>query len=146
MNPHEIYDAVMVKSLEHNIDINFLYPAVLRLGENPNNNDDELFRAYLDWETGRLAGGIETVKPASEGETRIVNRDLSFIKGLKFYLPPGTRITNLHIDIYEKLLWSAGDMKTRFCLQVGSNEINKIVLFLCHDIIQNLYNRRVILN
>lgn len=146
MNPHEIFDSIMAKSLEHGIDFNFLYPAVLSIAESVSCNDDRIFRAYFDRESDRLAIMPAATKPASEGEVNVVNKNLFFIKGISFYLPTGTQVTELHIDLYEKLLRTAADMKIRFGLLSGSNELHTIIRNLCSDIIQTLHDRRVILN
>lgn len=146
MNPHEIFDAIMSKSLEHGIDFNFLYPAVLSVSDNINCNDDRIFRAYFDRETQRLAGGPPSeARPASEDEISVFGI-ISYMKDVRFYLRPGVQVISLHLDIYQRAADAASDMKTRFCLQACSNEIHIIVRELCGDIIQTLHNRQVTLN
>lgn len=147
MNPHEIFDSVMVKSLEHRIDFNFLYPAVLCVAEKLTCNDDDLFRAYFAREMERLAGGPPSDRRiVVDGEAELFESNTLNIKDVAFYLKPDQPVVSLHLDIFEKLIDAVIDARARFQGQSGSKEIHTIVRTLCSDIIQKLHNRRAILN
>lgn len=142
MNNPQLFEAIKAKADEHNIDIDFLYPAVVYMGENILASEDDIFRAYFNSEVrGYADAPPEAYEPASDRSIEIASRE-NGTKPIAFFIMPGERINKFHIEIYKQLLWIKADVLVRFVLEARSNRIDKIIYYLCGDVIQSLRNAR----
>lgn len=138
----EIFNTIEVRAKKYNIDIDFLYPVVRCLGENFLASEDDIFRAYFNAEIKRCdESSPEAMAPASDKLIATVST-VKHVKPIAFFVMPGEQVNHLHIDIYQRLLWTKADVMLRFFLQAGSDKIDEIIRSLCGDIIQVLRNSR----
>lgn len=136
----EIFNTIEARAKQHNIDIDFLCPAVRCVGENSLASEDDIFQAYFNAEIKRIDDNSrEAMAPASNKEVKAAST-VAHVKPITFFVKPGERVNELHIDIYKRLVWTKAYVMTRFFLQVESGKIDEIIRFLCADIIQALRN------
>jgi hypothetical protein len=136
----EIFNTIEARAKQHNIDIDFLCPAVRCVGENSLASEDDIFQAYFNAEIKRIDNSSpEAMAPASNKEVKAAST-IANVKPITFFVKPGERVNQLHIDIYKQLAWTKTYLVTKFLLQVRSGKINEIMIFLCGDIIQALRN------
>jgi hypothetical protein len=136
----EIFDTIIERAKQHKVDFDFLLPAVRCVGENSLASEDEIFQAYFNSEIKRIDDNSpEAMAPASKKEVKDAST-LVNVKPIKFFVKPGERVNQLHLDIYNRLVWTKAYVITRFILKAGSGKINEIIIFLCGDIIQALRN------
>jgi len=138
----EIFNTIEARAKQHNIDFDFLCPAVRCVGENSLASEDDIFLAYFNAEIKRIDDSSpEAMAPAGNKEVKDAST-IANVKPITFFVKPGERVNQLHIDIYKRLVWTKAYVMTRFFLQAGSDKINEIIIFLCGDIIQALRNPR----
>lgn len=135
MKGSEIYDTVLARSFDYEIDINLLYPAVLVMGENINAKDDDIYRKYFERETTRLGITPELNSPVSNSIEADYNEPDARFKGVSYYLKPGTPVLNVHIEIYKNLTKIVPELWDRYAsMAVGPNTC-RIIARMCGDII-----------
>lgn len=103
MENTEFYDAVMVKSLEHSIDFDFLYTAVLCLKNNLHATADDICREFLkrgEYFYRGVSDGKSAAGPVLIGRTEAKTM---LLKGISHYLPAGATILKYHADAYLKI-------------------------------------------
>lgn len=146
MESRSLLSKVEEKAEELNIDIDFLYPVVEYMGKNIVASEDDILRAYFNAETKRLNNcSPEAAKPASKKLVEIASRG-KYVPPVTAFIMPGEYVSQLHIDIYERLIAIRTDIMLRFFLQAGSRKINDIIKYLCWDIIQTMRDTRISLN
>lgn len=136
----EIFNTIEARAKECNIEFDFLYPAVRCLGENSLASEDDILQAYFNAEIKRIDDNSpEAMAPASKKLIATASV-VKHVKPIASFVLPRERVNHLHIDIYQRLLWTKADVMFRFFLQAGSDKIDEIIRFLCADIIQALRN------
>lgn len=140
MNNQEIIDAIEAKANKHNIDMEFLYPAVICMGKNILASEDDICRAYFNSELRRHADAPpEAYEPVSDRMIEITSRG-KHAKPIAFFVTPGDRINELHLQIYQQLLYTKALLMASFVFKVPSGKIDEIISYLCDDIIQSIRN------
>jgi hypothetical protein len=136
----EIFNTIEARAKRYNVDFDFLLPAVRCVGENSLASEDDIFQAYFNAEIKRIDDNSpEAMAPASKKLVKTFST-IEHVKPITFFVKPGERVNELHIDIYKRLVWTKAYVITRFILKAGSGKINEIIIFLCGDIIQALRN------
>lgn len=135
MESTEFYDAVMVKSREHSIDFDFLYTAVLCLKNNLNATPDDICRDFLQRGELFYPGVSDGKGPVSPVFMSTIENEAMFIKGIRFYLPPGATVLKYHAAAYQKLRSLFFQLDSRFNTNGEVFDAGKIVKALCIELI-----------
>lgn len=135
MEQTAFYDAVMVKHLEHSIDFEFLYTAVLCLKNNIRATTDDICRDFLQRGQSFYPGLSGGKGPASEVLLKAVEPETIFLKGVRAYLPAGTTVLQYHANAYLKLTALIPGISGRFFDQCQTGDVSQIIKQLCIELI-----------
>lgn len=140
MKGSEIYDSVVARCLEHEINVykyaGLFYSAVLCMGQKLTVKDDDIYKKHFEYEAGRLTIEAKDSEPAFKGAVEIYNEPGSVFKGISNYLPPGTEILKVHIEIYKTITQIVPELWESFGPKAGSRELTRITILLFSDIIK----------
>lgn len=141
MKGSEIYDSVVTRCLELNIDAGkfsyLFHSAVLCMAPVPGATDHDIYRIYFEREAVRLGMDVWSRRPALKAEAERYNAPGAFLDyPLSSYLPKDAEILNAHIEAYENLNSIVPEIWARYELQAGNSEITVITTYLMGDIVE----------